>query len=73
MDRTNINEIKVKAQIKETEAYLGIDDSASHSYKGKRTTRTEIMFKDGGTIYIYLCYGLHYLFSKTQNFINIDF
>ncbi len=60
---TNINGKKVMAQIKETEAYLGITDSACHSYKGKRTKRTETMFMNGGTIYIYLCYGLHCLFN----------
>jgi len=60
---TNINGNKVMAQISETEAYLGIEDSACHTYGGKRTIRTEPMWKDGGTIYIYLCYGLHHLFN----------
>ena len=60
---TNINGKKVIAQISETEAYLGEDDSACHTYKGKRTQRTEPMYQIGGTIYIYLCYGLHYLFN----------
>ncbi len=60
---TNINGKEIKAQILETEAYLGATDSASHAYKNKRTNRTEQMFKVGGTIYIYLCYGLHYLFN----------
>ncbi len=60
---TNINGKKVRGQIKETEAYLGIDDSACHSYKGKRTKRTETMYMEAGTIYIYLCYGMHYLFN----------
>ena len=60
---TNINGVEVKAQICETEAYLGINDSACHTYKGKRTERVEPMWQDGGTIYIYLCYGLHYLLN----------
>lgn len=60
---TNIGGQEVKAQISETEAYLGVNDSACHSYKNKRTNRTEVMYKEGGTIYIYLCYGLHYLFN----------
>ena len=38
---TNINGIKKIAQISETEAYLGIEDSACHTYKNKRTARTE--------------------------------
>ena len=60
---TNIDGKQIKAQISETEAYLGETDSACHSYKGKRTNRTEPMFQKGGTIYIYLCYGLHYLLN----------
>ena len=60
---TNINGEEVKAQICETEAYLGINDSACHTYKGKRTERVEPMWQSGGTIYIYLCYGLHYLLN----------
>lgn len=60
---TNINgEIRI-AQIMETEAYLGVMDSACHTYKGKRTERTEPMWQGGGTIYIYLCYGLHNLLN----------
>jgi DNA-3-methyladenine glycosylase len=44
--------------ITETEAYIGPHDLASHSSKG-RTKRTEIMYQAGGTIYVYLIYGLH--------------
>lgn len=64
---TNIDGVKVKGQIRETEAYLGVNDSACHSYKGKRTKRTETMFMEAGTIYIYLCYGLHYLLNFVCN------
>ncbi len=60
---TNIEGKNAMAQISETEAYLGIDDSACHSYKGRRTARTEMLWKEGGTIYVYLCYGLHNLFN----------
>ena len=67
---TNINGKVVKAQISETEAYLGINDSACHSYKGKKTNRNEPMWQQGGTIYIYLCYGLHYLFNIVSLDIN---
>ncbi len=58
------------AQISETEAYLGEDDSACHTYNGKRTKRTEPMWKEGGTIYIYLCYGLHYMLNIVSKGIN---
>ena len=68
---TNIGGKEVKAQISETEAYLGIGDSACHSYQGKRTSRTEPMWRKGGTIYIYLCYGLHYLLNIVSSNENI--
>lgn len=45
-------------RITETEAYCGIEDTACHAYKGK-TKRAEILWRDGGTIYVYLCYGMH--------------
>ncbi len=53
--------------IYETEAYNGIVDSASHAFGGRRTARTEIMYSDGGTAYIYLCYGVHSLFNVVTN------
>lgn len=43
----------------ETEAYNGIADRASHAYGNRRTNRTEVMFREGGIAYIYLCYGIH--------------
>jgi DNA-3-methyladenine glycosylase len=53
--------------ITETEAYNGIVDKASHAYGDRRTDRTEIMYKEGGTSYVYLCYGIHYLFNVVTN------
>lgn len=53
--------------ITETEAYNGIVDKASHAYGNRRTNRTEIMFREGGTSYVYLCYGIHYLFNVVTN------
>jgi DNA-3-methyladenine glycosylase len=52
-----------KAVITETEAYAGVGDRASHAWGGRRTKRTEPMFRDGGTAYVYLCYGIHHLFN----------
>jgi DNA-3-methyladenine glycosylase len=49
--------------IVETEAYCGPEDKASHAYGNKRTQRTEAMFAAGGVAYVYLCYGIHYLFN----------
>src|SRR5690606_8075065 len=39
--------------IVETEAYLGAEDKAAHSYGNRRTKRTEIMFHEAGLIYTY--------------------
>lgn len=49
--------------ITETEAYSGRGDKASHAYNGRRTQRTETMYKAGGIAYVYLCYGIHHLFN----------
>lgn len=51
------------AIIVETEAYNGVVDRASHAYGGRRTGRTEVMYGQGGLAYVYLCYGIHYLFN----------
>ncbi len=52
-----------KLMISETEAYAGITDRASHAYNGRRTPRTEVMYRGGGVAYVYLCYGIHHLFN----------
>lgn len=54
-------------RIVETEAYAGIEDRASHAFGGRRTQRTEIMYHNAGTSYIYLCYGIHHLFNIVTN------
>jgi DNA-3-methyladenine glycosylase len=54
--------------ITETEAYEGAIDKASHAFGNRRTSRTEIMFADGGVSYVYLCYGIHHLFNVVTNF-----
>lgn len=51
-----------KLRITETEAYLGTEDTACHAHKGK-TPRSEILWHDGGTIYVYLCYGMRNLMN----------
>jgi DNA-3-methyladenine glycosylase len=54
--------------ITETEAYAGEIDKASHAYNNRRTSRTEVMFAEGGISYVYLCYGIHHLFNVVTNF-----
>lgn len=53
--------------IVETEAYSGRNDKACHSHLGRRTSRTEIMYHQGGLAYVYLTYGIHYLFNIVTN------
>lgn len=48
------------ARIVETEAYVGPDDAAAHSYRGRRTARVEPMYADGGHLYVFLVYGMHH-------------
>lgn len=49
--------------IVETEAYKGVEDRASHAYGRRFTPRTQVMYEQGGLAYVYLCYGIHYLFN----------
>ena len=52
----------LQLRISETESYCGEDDTACHAHKG-RTKRTEVLYADAGTIYVYLCYGIHWLLN----------
>ena len=53
---------ELRLRITETEAYCGESDTACHAHKGK-TRRTEVLYADAGTIYVYLCYGIHNLIN----------
>lgn len=51
---------EIALRILETEAYIGSIDKACHAYGGRRTQRTEVLYAEGGTAYIYLIYGMYY-------------
>lgn len=53
---------ELRERIAETEAYRGEEDLACHASKG-RTPRTELLYGESGIIYIYLCYGMHWLMN----------
>ena len=53
--------------VTETEAYMGVTDRASHAYGGRRTARTETMYRAGGVSYVYLIYGLYSCMNITAN------
>lgn len=53
----------VAVRLTEVEAYGGITDRACHAYGGRCTERTRPMYALGGTLYIYLCYGMHLMLN----------
>lgn len=63
---TQWNGVCTAGRIVETEAYAGELDKASHAFRG-RTPRTAVMYGEGGTAYVYLCYGLHQMFNIVTN------
>jgi len=56
---TRLEEGETAVRLTEVEAYAGVHDRACHAYGGRCTRRTAPMFAEGGTLYIYVCYGLH--------------
>ena len=63
---TNWDGELTSGRIVETEAYAGEIDRASHAFRGK-TPRTQVMYGQGGTAYVYLCYGIHQMFNIVTN------
>jgi DNA-3-methyladenine glycosylase len=51
-----------KFTIHEVEAYRGEEDRACHASKG-RTQRTEVMYAEGGKVYVYIVYGMYWMLN----------
>lgn len=62
---------RVSGMIVEVEAYRGPEDRASHAYGGRRTKRTETMYREGGIAYVYFVYGMYYQFNVVCNVSDI--
>lgn len=60
----------VTATIAETEAYQGTADRGCHASRG-RTPRTEVLFARHGTIYVYLCYGMHWMLNLVCDAVDV--
>jgi DNA-3-methyladenine glycosylase len=63
---TNIDGVVTGGIIVETEAYSW-KEKGCHAYNARKTERNAIMFEEGGHTYVYLCYGMHYLFNVVTN------
>ncbi len=64
---TNLDGEVTSGRIVETEAYVAHIDKASHSFNGRRTAKNEHMYADPGTVYIYICYGMHQMMNVVTN------
>lgn len=60
---------ETRYRITETEAYLGEEDRACHASKG-RTPRTEVMYSEGGKVYVYLIYGMYWMLNVVTGTAN---
>ena len=63
---TRIDGVVTGGIIVETEAYSW-KERGCHAYGSRKTARNSIMFCEGGFAYVYMCYGIHYLFNVVTN------
>lgn len=59
----NERQQRLSGIITETEAYLGLEDPACHSFHGNVTERTKTFYLSGGHSYVYLIYGMYHCFN----------